>query len=318
MQGQYSLPTASNAPMELDAIIAALEYCRTPQFPHQAVQAAVRQKDAITPLLLKALEDTKTNLEAIHQQQDYFLHIYAMFLLAQFRETRAYPLLVDLYATPGDIVYDITGDTLTEDLGRILASVSGGDISLIKQLIEGPDVFESVCSAGLTALVTLVVECEISRESVLDYFQTLLLDIEEEDSFLGSLLAVNSLELFPNEAIIPTLRNAYEKNIVDPLWSDLDELEMTLEEGPEQALQQLQRNHGYKFVVDVEAEMSWWACFQDNVRKPTQRQKSKRMAPMGASTTFGFAEPKKGAAKRKKKRKAQKQSRKQNRSKKKR
>ena len=141
--------------MELDAIIAALEHLHTPQFPRQAVQEAVRQQEAITPLLLKALEDTKTNLEAVHEQPDYFLHLYAMFLLAQFRETRAYPLLYDLYSTPGEMVYDITEDVLTEDFGRILASVSGGDLSLIKQLIEAKEVNEAVRGAGLTALITL-------------------------------------------------------------------------------------------------------------------------------------------------------------------
>ena len=57
-------------------------------------------------------------------------HIYAMFLLAQFREKRAYPLIVDFFSAPGDIAAEATGDVVTEYLSRILASVCGGDVSL--------------------------------------------------------------------------------------------------------------------------------------------------------------------------------------------
>ena len=44
-------------------------------------------------------------------------HIYAMYLLAQFREPRAYPLIVEFFSIPGDIALDTTGDVATEDLG---------------------------------------------------------------------------------------------------------------------------------------------------------------------------------------------------------
>ncbi|MEO1619458.1 MAG: DUF1186 domain-containing protein [Cyanobacteria bacterium J06632_3] len=302
--------------MELTEIIAELEYIRGSKFPHLAVKEAISQKEAITPLLLKALEDTKTNLEELHKQPDYFLHLYAMFLLAQFRETKAYPLLYELYSTPGEAVYDITGDILTEDFGRILASVSGGDVSLIKQLIEGEDVHETVRSSGMTAMLTLVAQGDLSRESVLNYFQELLAEIEEEDSAFASMLVINSLELYPNEAIIPIIRNAYEKDIVDVMWSDVDDLEQTLKEGLEKTLAHLQQGHNYQYVTDVDKEMSWWHCFQEETPRRTRTAPAlTRLVPkLDAELTV---DPKKDAAKRKQKRKAQKQARKKNRSKKK-
>jgi Protein of unknown function (DUF1186) len=63
-------------------------------------------------------------------------YISAMYLLAQFREPRAYPLIVEFFSIPGDIALDTTRDVATEDLGRILASVSCGDIRLMTALIE--------------------------------------------------------------------------------------------------------------------------------------------------------------------------------------
>ena len=38
-------------------------------------------------------------------------------------------LLVRIFSWPGEFPFDLAGDVVTEDLRRILASVSGGDIS---------------------------------------------------------------------------------------------------------------------------------------------------------------------------------------------
>ncbi|MEL6249816.1 MAG: DUF1186 domain-containing protein [Cyanobacteria bacterium J06627_15] len=297
--------------MELDAIIAALIDNGTHTFPEQTVRAAIEQQEAITPRLLQVLEETGQDLEAVREQSEYMLHIYAMFLLAQFRETRAYPLLYQIAATPGDIVYDIMGDVLTEDFGRILASVCGGDLSLIKQLIEAPDVDDSVRGAGLQALLTLVVEGEISRESVLDYFQQVLAPIDEQDSPLGTAIAIYALDLTPNEAILTTLRAAYEKGVVDPVWSDLDDFSGALKEDPTEAAEYLKQNRHYRYVTDVVEAMPWWHCFSDDKPKPLPTR------PMGMEIDTGREGNTKKKAKAKKKRKQQKQSRKQNRQKKK-
>ena len=79
--------------MELAEIIAELENY-TEKFPRQALEEAISQREAITPLLLAALEKWQDNLEELLELPDYFLHIYALFLLAQFKETQAYPLII--------------------------------------------------------------------------------------------------------------------------------------------------------------------------------------------------------------------------------
>jgi hypothetical protein len=109
--------------MELAEIVAALEENRDRTFPRQAVEQAIAAQDAITPVFLATLEEYNNNPTALAEKPSYFLHIYALYLLAQFRETRAYPLILEFFSTPGEITLDITGDVVTEDLGRILASV---------------------------------------------------------------------------------------------------------------------------------------------------------------------------------------------------
>ena len=102
--------------MEIADIVQALER-NTGSFPRQALEAAVEQREAITPELLGILEYTLANAEelAFEDREDvYFGHIYAMFLLAQFRETRAFPLAVRFCELPGETAEDLLEDTVTD------------------------------------------------------------------------------------------------------------------------------------------------------------------------------------------------------------
>jgi hypothetical protein len=65
------------------------------KFQRKAVQAAIANQEQIIPELLAMLEYTTQNAEALLDRPNYMGHLYAMFLLAQFREEHAYPLLVD-------------------------------------------------------------------------------------------------------------------------------------------------------------------------------------------------------------------------------
>jgi len=82
---------------------------------------------------------------------DYMGFTYALYLLAQFKEKQAYPIIVK-YVSQLTNGLDGTGDMVTEDLGSLLASVCNGDLSLIKQLIENPERNGYVRSAALESL----------------------------------------------------------------------------------------------------------------------------------------------------------------------
>ena len=134
--------------MEVKEILSELEN-NTGKFPREALERAIESKEAITPFLLDVLSKCKDNLEDLFNKPDYFLHIYALFLLAQFREPKAYPLIIDFFSVPGELPLEVTGDVVTEGLGKILASVSDGNIEPIKQLIENQEVDQFTRSAAI-------------------------------------------------------------------------------------------------------------------------------------------------------------------------
>jgi len=96
------------------------------------------------------------------------------FSWAQFRETRAYPLGGAFRASlPSDLADSLCGDFLTEDLGRVLASVCGGELEGIQSVIENEDTNQWARVRRWASLVTLVAAGQKSRDEIVSYFASL-------------------------------------------------------------------------------------------------------------------------------------------------
>ena len=301
--------------MEVAAIMEALRESHDSNAPRKILRQAIAQKEDITPLLIAEFVPAAEKLAEIDANPAYIGHLYAFYLLAQFRETQAYQPIIDFVSVPGETIMDITGDVVTEDLANILASVCDGNLEPIKQTLENTNVNEYVRSACMRALLSLVVEGEISRESVLDYFEEIWpkfrQETDDDDDFIYHSLMMYSLDLCPHEALAEVIRQDYESKRISSEWSTIQDLDWAIELGPGRALKKLaKQKHG--FIIDVFKALAWWGWFQDSAPK------QKRVIPAGMGASFGFSDPNKSNSRRKKKRQTQKQARKQNRSKKKR
>ena len=74
------------------------------------------------------LESTKEHLGEIYNEEDeFFGYTYAYFLLAEFKEQKAFPYLIDLLNKDEEIVEYILGDDYLGNLPRLLASTYNGD-----------------------------------------------------------------------------------------------------------------------------------------------------------------------------------------------
>ncbi len=253
--------------MQIQEILSALTFNRG-DFPRHALQEAVARREEIMPELLRILRETKENIDQIAEQEDYMAHIYAMFLLAQFREPRAYPLLVDLFSLPDEAVRDAMGFLVTEDLQRLLASVCGGDTGPIKELAENVQVDEYVRSAALYALLVLVVEEEIPREEAMSYYRHLLRGgLERKFSHVWNGLVGCCTNLYPEE-VMADIEQAFADGLVEEDFIDMEFVQEALDRGKERVLQELRRDRHNHYVHDVIREMEWWYCFQPEPPQP--------------------------------------------------
>lgn len=247
--------------MTIPEILAALTAC-TGKFPREALREAVAQREAITPALLRILEEATINLAKIAPNQEYMAHLYAMYLLAQFREPRAYPLLVNFFRADRQLLEMATGDVMTDGLDRMLASTCHGDTSLIEQMIEDATLDEYIRSAGLGALLVLVTQGVKPRDEVMAYFQALFRGkLEREHSFVWSDLVHSSCDLYPEE-VMADIAQAYADDLVDTFFIDMKSVQRALAMGKAAALAQLARDPRQHFIEDTIKEMEWWECFK--------------------------------------------------------
>ena len=236
-------------------------------FPRDVLAEAVENRDEITPELLEIIEFATGNIESLNEEKDYFAHIYAMYLLAQFREKRAYKLLINFFSIPGRITLDFTGDVVTQDLGRILASVYDGDVSLLKKLIENEKADEYVRSAAMNTLSILVVTGEKTRDEIINYFKELFHGkLENKLSNVWNALVSESTELYPEE-VFEDIERAFEEGLVEPFYTSLKNVEDTLKGGKEKCLNELKNNDSYSLIENTIREMEYWACFEQSPPK---------------------------------------------------
>jgi hypothetical protein len=225
------------------------------------------QQDVITPELLKILVYARDHAQDLLDEPDSMAHIYALYLLAQFREPRAYPVMVEFFSLPGDVSLELTGDVVTEDLDRLLASVCGGDTRLITRLAENPFANESVRTAALRALVCVVAWGEKTREEVIAYYTSLFHGgFVRAPGHVWDGLVSCCTDLYPAE-VFAEIQQAFHEGLVDDSFIDLASIEDELARGQALVLAKL-HSPRYERIQDTIAELEGWASFQSAAPPP--------------------------------------------------
>jgi len=251
-----------------------LEFLSRP-FPIDAIAFAEAHRDEVAPHLVAALEEVAADPGAV--SDDYMLHLYAMHLLAWWRDGRAFRPLLALASGPDqDLVDDLLGDHITEGLGRCLASVSGGDLGPIKELIADERLAVWVRSAGLDALAACVAEGDADHGAVVAY----LADLAEREATAirsGRPASDNSgMELL--DLVVSTIadlgavehlsaiRGYFAEELLDESFADLASVERDIADPVAVCLERLRvQRKGY--VADPVKEMALWAAFTEEPRR---------------------------------------------------
>ncbi|EPP35545.1 hypothetical protein CP10139811_0216 [Chlamydia ibidis] len=241
--------------MEISHILEDLAYDEG-ILPREAIEAAIVKHSQITPYLLQILQDATERVPEIINDGSYQGHLYAMYLLAQFRETRALPLIIKLFAFTDETPHAIAGDVLTEDLGRILASTCD-DETLIKELIETPDINPYVKAAAISGLVNLVGVGKLSRDTIIRYFGELLnYRLEKVPSFAWDTLIASVCSLHPGELFYP-ISKAFNAGLVDATFISMEDvINIINEETVESCFQELLDST--ELINDTLEEMEKW------------------------------------------------------------
>jgi hypothetical protein len=232
--------------------------------PLEALESADAHRAVLVQPLLQVLERCVTDPDTA-SEEDAQLFCYALYLMAKWRETRAYHLVTRWLCLPEAASRRLSGDVLTQDGARILAAVCEGDLEPIKRLVLNRDADEFSRGVAVAALALLAVWAEVPRHTMVDYFAWLAREgLEREPSYVWSALASESADM---EALVvfPELRRAYDEGLIDPRTigrSELDEVEAS----PRGDLFERMKDR-YPPIDDVAEATSWWARFGEFASK---------------------------------------------------
>jgi hypothetical protein len=264
------------------------------KFARRAVEAAIARREDVTPALLAILEEVAEKGAGVYGTGDYIAHLYAMFLLAQFRETRAYPLMVRITLLPSDDLDNLLGDFISGHLDSALASVCGGDLTGIKSIIECETANEWARGAAIDSLVVLVAAGEISRTVVVDYFATLYrgrLARSHEYEVVWSLLVVSTADLYPEE-LMADIEQVYADGLMDTMMMRLGEVRADLAAGKEAVLARLAADPHHRLVTDTVKEYGSWACFHPKEQiRSREMPESDGWSPAGSKSGSTYRRP---------------------------
>jgi len=237
--------------------------------PYQAALLSAReQREAITPELIAAIDRVSDDPARLLKDPENCLHLFAILLLAEFRETRALDCFLRFFSLPGESVLDLTGDMVTEQGAAMLASVCGGDSAPLLRLAHDESINMFVRGQAIDSLLVQHAWGERSREAVIEELRQMFGSLAKPgDGYVWASL-IGAICDFGARELVPDGRRAFAGELVDETVVDVESLDELL--SPETAKYPLPpgQTHFGNFCernqpIDAVAECSGWLCFHD-------------------------------------------------------
>jgi Protein of unknown function (DUF1186) len=250
--------------MESFDIIEDLSKLKDNRFPNESLCEAIRLKDKIEPYLLSSLDNVLKNKKA---EYDDMLHIYSLFLLAQFKCKAAYKKIIDILNLSYEQIEDvIDSEILFNNIPGIIISVYDGNHLALIEIIENTKLHNDI------RLIALLCICYLTKNSYIDLDKTIpiikklakeIINNNNNEKFIDDPFVIRTiidayfyLNIKDSE-YLEFIKKLYDLDLVDYSWcGNLNE----------------RINCGYNVsnygglkhihvIEDTIKEMSWWACF---------------------------------------------------------
>jgi len=156
----------------------------------------------------------------------------ALALLAEMRCAEALPLCLDLLRLPEERVESVLGDVIADGLSRLLASVGGGSMKALQEVVRDPGLYEFCRVAALEALAGLTLAGEWPREALTGFLQDLFESRTDDDFSEVWFGMVSIAETFRLRELGPAIRTLYAEGRVLPAQNRLESVEDALAMDP--------------------------------------------------------------------------------------
>jgi len=206
--------------------------CDDPERVAAALQAAHGRGDELVPGIIVRLQRVLAEAAA-DTDDDGPLIGFLFHLAAEFKATATHALIAQILRLGDDAVYELLGEIVTADGGKILADTYGGDPAPLIDLVEDQAAGAFERGAGLHALAILVHRGVYPRQDLLALMLKLAARLQTEtkqDGTMADQLVLNAVRLQAQE-IRGTILGLYERGLADEMFYESEYTDRALEAG---------------------------------------------------------------------------------------
>jgi len=247
----------------LEAIVAQLDVLYD-KFPKQALQEAQRRGSEMAPHLIGLLKKATAAVQAGHTPNTNG-HLFALYLLAELRAKEALPAIVEAVSLPGEGPFDLFGDSITEDLNRMLAVLAADQPEVIDAVISDPSINEYVRWQAAKTYMHWVREGRWTRAEAVGRLRSHLITATQREDHEGATGLAAELVSYAPQECYGEIEAAFRRDLVDRMVVNEKTFARSITEGESWFQQELQ-NLPPTGIPDTVAELERWECF----RKPDQ------------------------------------------------
>lgn len=281
-------PTGKKKTMTPAEILRAFRNVDTDDVEPQitALREAVHHREVLIPKLIKIVEDVADDPDHYLDDQESFLPLFSVYLLAQFRETSARDAILRLFALPKHVLIDMTDVMVTAYGQSILASICGGDPAPLLRLAHNEEADPFSRGAAIDALTVQCAWGERSREAVIADLRGLFSSLEKPgDGHVWGLLVEIAADFNAYE-LAAEVQQVIDEDLIDNLMGDLLDTDLTPPKPGDRAAKKAAQERHKEFLKRCEpidaakicskyfaAAAKWQADYQKAVAKKKAKQK---------------------------------------------
>ena len=258
------------------------ELARKDIFPKDAMAAATVQRDVMAPVFIALLDRISRQRSGAMSDADLMALIPATYLLAQWRETRAYHPLLRLLRRSTRTLDLTLGDAVTESAFRMVAGTFDGDLDPLFDAITDLRADDFARGAMMCSLVLIAQLHPTLRAEIESFIRSFLTRQPKgpADLLISWADVVADLGL---EDMTETVRTVFDKGLIPKDYCDfshfLGDLEATRAAGGVPA----SRRYRQGLIEDAVEDLSLWYCYSDayfEKQKALKENPDPRVIPM--------------------------------------
>lgn len=245
--------------------ISALEKAEIGVSPLVPLLALMGRREEITPRLLQEIGLSPSQIEQRDRSENSpqfsnWMHITALYLLAHFKEPRAYQPLVRFLAEDSLLAMELLDDIVTEDLSALLArTYDGSDLAPLKAIIEDNTAACYVRDACIKAMHGMALLGKLERADVVAYFTRMLDELRDEVNIDLADCIVLAAAGLREPALLPKIARWFEDDLVDSMFLSAEDIKNEYESPLEDIEQEVLRTDHFNDLAEYLSSWSWFS-----------------------------------------------------------